>query len=131
MKTKRIEKVNSLIQRLFGEILLEDADMPVDVLVTISAVETTPNLRSATVWLYILPFDSAQGKPGRVEEVFEHIKNQMYDLQGSLNRALSMRPLPRIILKLDHGAEYAERINQRLDSLESGVSDDSRETAGS
>ena len=111
MKSTRIEKVNSLIKRLFGEILLEDADMPVDVLVTISAVETTPNLRSATVWLYILPLE-------RGEEVLGMLKEQMYDLQGALNRALSMRPLPRVTLKLDHGADYAQRIEDRLKTLD-------------
>lgn len=111
MKAKRIEKVNSLIQRLFGEILQREADLPVDVLVTVSAVDTVPNLRSATVWLYILPLE-------RGEEILEMLKEEMYDLQGALNRALSMRPLPRVTLKLDHGAEYAQHINEQLDSLE-------------
>ncbi len=111
MKTKRIEKVNSLIQRLFGEILQKEADLPVDVLVTIAAVETVPNLRSSTVWLYVSPLD-------RGEKILASLKKQMYDLQGALNRALSMRPLPRIILKLDHGAEYAERIEEQFKNLE-------------
>lgn len=128
MKTKRLEKVNSLIQRLFGEILQREADLPVDVLVTVSAVETVSNLRSATVWLYILPFDAGLGKPQRVEEVFEHIKNQMYDLQGSLNRALSMRPMPRIILKLDHGAEHSQKIEKRLAELDGPLPGDRPET---
>lgn len=111
MKTKRLEKVNSLIKRLFGEILQREADLPIDVLVTVSAVETVPNLRSATVWLYILPLE-------RGEEILGMLKEEMYDLQGALNRALSMRPLPRITLKLDHGAEYAQRIEDRLKTLD-------------
>lgn len=124
MKTKRLEKVDSLIQRLFGEILQREADLPVDVLVTVSAVETVPNLRSATVWLYILPL-------ARGEEILASLKNQMYDLQGSLNRALSMRPLPRVILKLDHGAEHSQTIEKRLAELDGGVPGDRGETPNS
>lgn len=111
MKSKRIAQVNSLIQRLMGEIILKEADVPPDVLVTVSAVETVPNLRSATVWLYILPL-------ARGEEVLALLKNQMYDIQGALNRALSMRPLPRVTLKLDHGADYAQRIEERFNNLQ-------------
>lgn len=117
MKGKRLAKVNSLIQRVFGEILQREADLPVDVLVTIASVETVPNLRSSTIWLYILPLE-------RGEEVLGVLKGQMYDLQGALNRALSMRPLPRVTLKLDHGAEHASTIEQRLSELEGEVSGD-------
>lgn len=117
MKSKRIAKVNSLIQRAFGEILQKEADLPNDVLVTVSGVDTVPNLRSSTIWLYISPLE-------RGEEVLGTLKNQMYDLQGELNRQLRMRPLPRIILKLDRGAEYSETINRRLAELDGGVPDD-------
>lgn len=110
MKSKRIDKVNSLIQRAFGEILQREADVPADVLVTVSTVDTTPNLRGTHVWLYVTPEE-------RAEETLEHLTPQLYDLQGSLNRALSMRPLPRVFLHLDHGAEYSQRINRHLAGL--------------
>jgi len=118
--SNRIAKVNRLIQKTLGEILQREAEIPPDVLVTISTVECAPNLRSATVWLYISPLE-------RGEEVLSMLKSQLYDIQGVLNRALSMRPLPRITLKLDHGAEYASTIEQRLRELEDELRDN-RET---
>jgi Ribosome-binding factor A len=121
--SERIKKVNSLIQRLFGEILQREADVPADVLITISAVETVPNLRSSTIWLYISPLE-------RGEEVLSLLKSQLYDLQGELNRKLSMRPLPRITLKLDHGAQHASTIEKRLSELGHGISPDSGEASG-
>jgi len=123
--SKRIDKINSLIKRTFGEILLQEADLPNDVLVTVSSIETKPNLQSATVWLYISSFDKAQDKPQRAQEVFELIEGQLYELQGFLNKKLSMRPLPRIMLKLDHGSEHASKIEKRLAELDSSISEDS------
>jgi len=110
--SQRVAKVSRLIQRSFGEILQKEADLPPDAIVTVSAVETKPNLRSAKVWLYILTFPVDD--PKRAEEVLEHLRGQIYELQGFLNKTLSMRPLPRIKLQLDHGAEYAARIDQRI-----------------
>lgn len=110
MASERIPKVNKHIQRVFGEILLEQADLPTDAMVTIAQVETKPNLRSAIVWLYVFPTDKG-------EEVLKALTPQMYELQGMLNRALDFHPLPRITLRLDKGAEYAESINKTFDSL--------------
>jgi len=109
--SERIAKINKHLQRVFGEILHEQADKPADVMVTISKVETRPNLKGATVWLYVYPLEKG-------EETLEKIQGQMYDLQGALNRELDMRPLPRLVLRLDHGAEYAESIEKKLASLD-------------
>lgn len=109
--SERIAKINKHLQRVFGEILHEQADMPVDVMVTISKVDTRPNLKAATVWLYVNPLEKG-------EEVLASLRKQMYDLQGAMNRELDMRPLPRLVLRLDHGAEYAESIEKKLASLD-------------
>lgn len=109
--SERIAKINKHLQRVFGEILHEQADRPADVMITISKVETRPNLKAAIVWLYINPLEKG-------EQVLEQLQNQMYDLQGALNRELDMRPLPRLVLRLDHGAAYAESIEKKLADLE-------------
>lgn len=90
----RIAKVNKHIQRTFGEILLEEADLPTGVLITIAKVDTTPNLRKCTVSLYVSPLE-------RGSEILAILKEQMYHLQGTLNRALHLKPLPRIFLRLE------------------------------
>ncbi|MFH1353845.1 MAG: ribosome-binding factor A [bacterium] len=108
--SRRIDRVNKHIQRTFGEILQTEADLPKEVLVTVSGVETTHNLRSATVWLSVLPGEAA-------EITLQGLKKQMYELQGSLNRQLKLKILPRIYLKIDKGAAYAEKINRELNNL--------------
>ncbi len=110
MVSDRIVKVNKNIQRTLSTILLEEADVPKGVLVTISRVETTRNLRFSTVWIYIAP-------PARAEETLELLKPQMYDIQGSLNRAIALHPFPRIRFQHDNGLDHADAINIKLDEL--------------
>jgi ribosome-binding factor A len=106
----RHNKLRKHIQRTLGEILHQEGDIPAGVLVTISNVEVTPNLHSAAIWLYIFPLE-------RAEETLGLLKKQMYDLQGSFNRAVRMQPLPRLIFKIDHGASYAQHIDDQLEHL--------------
>lgn len=107
----RIDKVNKHILRTFSEILQKEADVPSDVMVTVSGVDTAHNLRSADVWLYVSPIEKS-------EVVMRNLVEQMFDLQGTLNRELNMRPLPRLRLKIDKGADYAESIERKLKELE-------------
>jgi ribosome-binding factor A len=109
--SQRMAKVNKHIQRTFGEILRREADLPLDVLVTISRVDTTPNLKRTTIWLYINPAE-------RAEQVIEHVTPQLYDLQGAFNRALDLKPLPRVRLRIDYGADHAATIDQALEHLQ-------------
>lgn len=109
--SRRTEKINKHIQRTLGEILQQEAEVPANVLVTISRVETTADLTSANVWLYINPIEQAT-------KVLAALKAQLYQLQGSLNRKLILKPLPRIRLEVDYGAQHAEQIERRLNQLE-------------
>lgn len=107
----RMGKVNAHIKRVFGDILQKEADLPADALITISEVETANNLRTAIVWISVLPVDKAR-------QAIKKLKPQMYHLQGTLNRELEMRPLPRISLRIDYGAEYSDKIERRLADLD-------------
>lgn len=108
--SRRLEKVNKHLQRICAEVLLTEASVSLDVLVTVSRVDTTPNLRSAEVWLYVLPLEKGPA-------TLKSLQSQLYDLQGAVNRKLDMHPLPRLILRLDHGAAHAEKIEQRFNEL--------------
>ncbi len=108
--SRRIDKIDKHIQRIFGEVLLKEAVVPSGVLVTVSRVETAMNLRSATVWLYVFPLDSA-------EETLEMIQKQMYDLQGFVNREAKLNPPPRIHLKIDKGLEHVDTIDEALHEI--------------
>lgn len=108
--SRRIDRLNKHLQRTFSEILCEEAEVPDDVLVTVANVETAYNLRSATVWLSVFPME-------RAGAVVEDLNKQLYQLQGSLNRQLKLKILPRVYLKVDYGAQHAENIDRQLNKL--------------
>lgn len=108
--TGRMAKVNSMIQEVVGEILQREVEMPAGSLVTISRVDTAPNLRKTEVWLYILP-------DGYEEQVMSALKDHMYDIQGAFNREVSLHPLPRIVFEVDEGSRHAAEIDEKLEEL--------------
>jgi ribosome-binding factor A len=107
---RRQEKLNKLIQKTLGEMIQKEVELPPDVLVTIASVETTDNLRSAIIWLYIFPIEKSDTSMA----ILERERNF---LQGMLNRALRMRPIPRIKFSLDRGAAHADHINNVLKDI--------------
>lgn len=109
--SRRHEKINKHMQRILGRILQEEADISPDVLVTISDVEAADNLRTAKVWLAVIP-EAAGNK------VLRKINKQIYDIQGSFNQEMNMHPIPRIKFLIDHGADHAEKIERVLRELE-------------
>ena len=108
-KTNRVEKINSLVQRLLGEILLPYLKTSKGI-VTISKVETSRDLRWAKVWITIVN--------GNDDATLEMLKNNLYDIQGELNRAMEVKIVPRISFHLDTTARYAEHISNIFKEIE-------------
>lgn len=106
----RVAKVNKEIQRLLGEIILQEVDIPAGTLVTIVQVETAPKLTSALVWLSIFPIEQSAA-------VMEILQTNLYQLQKSLYRQLRLYPRPRLTLKLDQGGAHADKIERVLRQL--------------
>ncbi|MBI4134881.1 MAG: 30S ribosome-binding factor RbfA [Candidatus Sungbacteria bacterium] len=104
---RRIEQVNDLIRGELGKIIARDVDFTEGALVTITHVETSPDLHYADVFLSIMPVSEEQASltilEGRIGEV-----------QRLLNRKLRMRPVPRIKFSVDTEQKRAERIEKLL-----------------
>lgn len=113
MDARKQEKMNKNLQRIVGEILLTHADVPVDVLVTVTRVATSPSLGAAEVWLSIYPVP-------RAAEIIERLRQQCYEFQGLLNRRLDARVTPRIRFTVDYGADKANAIEERLREIRQG-----------
>jgi ribosome-binding factor A len=118
MDARKMDQMNTRIQRLVGEIIHQHADVPKDVLVTVTRVAVTPNRRGAEVWLSIYPTAQA-------EDVAEQLRTQLYELQGFLNRALDSKVVPRIRFTVDYGADHAATIEERLKQLKDSSAPDS------
>lgn len=106
----RVQGVNSLIKNELSRILLREADFPENVLVTLIGVDTSTDLGQAKVYISAIP-------DNKIGEVFEILNKNIYKLQQKLNRRLKMRPIPRIVFKIEEKTEKAGKIEEILERL--------------
>ena len=104
----RIAKVNSLIQHELGKILREVLEGQKG-LTTISKIETSGDMRWAKIWISVLGGDG--------KKTLAFIKKNVYGIQGELNHKFSTKIIPRLQFFLDTSAEYAQHINELIQSI--------------
>jgi ribosome-binding factor A len=108
--SKRIQRVNQLIKREISQIILREIDSPKDTLITVTRVETTPNLIESRVFISVLPEENC-------EKIIKFLKKIIYQLQQKINKKLKMRPVPKIIFMEEKKTAEAARIEKILDEL--------------
>lgn len=109
---KRIERVNELIKREISQILLREIDFPKDVLVTVTRAESTPNLIESFVFISVIP----EEKAGLVLRI---LNRQIFKIQQNINRNLNMRPIPKIIFRIEKNTGEADKIEKILEEIRS------------
>lgn len=101
----RSEKMSSLIQEELNGIIKEYIEN-LPGLLTISRVETSADLKWAKVWVSII---------GGTDEAFlKALHDNIYDIQGALNKTLSTKIMPRLSFHLDTSPRYAEHIDDLI-----------------
>lgn len=108
--TERIPQVNELLQQELGTILLREFDVPENTLVTLTRVDTAPNLQQAKIYISVMPEEKAK-------EVLKLLKKEVYEMQQLLNKRLNMRPVPRIEWVLETKTAEAQEIEEILDKI--------------
>lgn len=103
--SRRTEKVSSVMQKEVGD-YLSRTELPA--LTTISKVEVTPDLKWCKVWITVM------GDEKKQKAVMEILRENMYEMQGQLNRMFEMKFVPKVKFVIDHGEEYAAKINELL-----------------
>ncbi|MCK4744683.1 ribosome-binding factor A [Candidatus Parcubacteria bacterium] len=87
--SNRILQINDLIRNELNNIILNEVDLPKGCLVTIIRVESESDLKSAIVYVSILP-SYFKGK------VFKLLVRKSKRLQHSLNRKIRIKFVPAI-----------------------------------
>ena len=103
--TNRIDKLNSIIQRLVGACLPDYLD-GLDGLVTVSRVDTSGDSRWAKVWISIVGGDD--------DKIFAAINKNIYDIQGEINNGMGMKMTPRLQFFLDTTPRYVQHIDELI-----------------
>ena len=108
--SKRIQRVNQLIKKELGQILLREVEFPKDVLVTITRVETAVDLNEAKIFISCLPEIQS-------EKILAILNRQIYNIQQKLNKKLKMKFIPKIEFREEKKTKEAGRVEEILEEL--------------
>jgi len=106
----RMRRVNESVRQVLAEALPELKDPRIG-LVTVTAVETTPDLRHATVYVSVL------GSSRKRTATLAGLTAAHGLLQGRLARELRMKRTPQLTFEYDPSVERGVRMTHLIDEL--------------
>ncbi|GMQ93877.1 MAG: ribosome-binding factor A [Acidimicrobiia bacterium] len=110
-KSPRMRKVNELVREVVADAVQDLKDPRIGFL-TITGVETSPDLRYAVVYYSVL--GSEEDKTGTAAA----LQSAKARIQGALGRETRMRYTPVLDFKVDPSIDEGIRINQILAGLD-------------
>ena len=120
MASNRINRINEEIQKELSSLLRTVKDPRVqDTMISITRVETTPDLRYTKVYVSFLQEDRAEG-------AMKGLKSAAGFLRRQLGSNLKLRYAPEIVWALDDSITYGAHMLNLINSL--GVKHDDEET---
>jgi ribosome-binding factor A len=110
--SRRTERVQSLIRHELGEILQQELKDPrIEGLVSITAVEVTPDLRHARIFL------SVYGPSENEAVAMQALTSARSFLRRELGTRIGLRYAPQLEMHLDHSMAYADEVDRLLKNL--------------
>lgn len=109
MDNNRLQKVNRLIQKELGELLLIEAKKLPGVLISVTNVRVSADLSVAHAYLSVFPTEKSNEL---VSNINENVKTVRYDLGKRLKNQL--RVIPDLTFHVDDSLDYIENIDKLL-----------------
>ena len=109
MGTARMRRVNEAIREILGDAIATDLKDPRIGFVTVTEVDTSPDLRSARVYVSVL------GDTTERERTLEGLRSSHGYLQSRIADATHMKRTPTLTFTYDESAERGARISRLLD----------------
>ena len=119
--SERMRRVNEAVRQVLAEALPELKDPRIG-LVTVTGVDTTPDLQHATVYVSVL------GSSRKRKSSLQGLEAAHGLLQGRLARELRMKRTPQLTFEYDPSVERGVRMSQLIDELAPDDSDDPGDT---
>jgi ribosome-binding factor A len=105
----RMRRVNEAVREVLSEALTQDLKDPRVGFVTVTAVETSPDLRHATVYVSVLGDDEVRG------ETIAGLQSAHGYLQRKVALELRLKHTPQLQFSEDDTARRADRIERLLE----------------
>ena len=112
MASNRINRINEEIQKELSNLLRTVKDPRVqDTMISITRVETTPDLRYTKVYVSFL-------QENKADDAMKGLKSAAGYLRRQLGSNLKLRYAPEIVWALDDSITYGARMLKLINSLE-------------
>src|SRR5262245_5750603 len=118
--SERMRRVNESVRQVLAEAVPELKDPRIG-LVTVTGVDTTPDLRHATVYVSVL------GSGRKRTATLAGLEAAHGQLQSRLARELRLKRTPQLTFEYDPSVERGVRMSQLIDELAPADSHDTEE----
>lgn len=112
MDKRRLYRVQSEIQRIISELLIEGLKDPrIDQMTSVSKVELSNDTSVATIYF------SIYGSQKTKEDTLSALENAKGYIRSRLAKVLDIRQVPELRFKIDESVEYSIEIQKILNKL--------------
>ena len=112
--TARTDRIDQLLRQEIGAILAKDVQDPRIGFVTVTDVETAPDLSTARVFVSLI------GQPAERELAIKALHRAMPFVRHELGSRIRLRRIPELQLRTDDTVQRGTRVLQLLAELEAG-----------
>jgi ribosome-binding factor A len=109
MPTARMRRVNEAIREILGDAITTELKDPRIGFVTVTEVDTSPDLRAARVYVSVL------GSPEERESSLAGLQSSHGFLQSKIASGMHMKRTPTLTFEYDETPERGARISRLLD----------------
>lgn len=114
--TARTDRIDQLLREEIGAILARDVQDPRIGFVTVTEVDTAPDLSTARVWVSVI------GQPEERDTAVRALERAMPFVRHELGTRVRLRRIPELLVRLDDSAQRGTRVLRLLAELEAGGS---------
>jgi ribosome-binding factor A len=113
----RLQRVNEVLKRELSEIVAREANFGPEVLVTITAVQITSDLRHCSVFVSVI------GQEYQKNDVITELEEHRSTLQRELAKRVVIKYTPQLHFKLDDSIERGSRVLGIIQDLDEPASE--------
>ncbi len=122
--SQRTERIDELLRQEIGQALEREVADPALGFVTVTDVETSPDLSHARVWVSMIGDDEHR------KATLAALRRAMPYIRRGLGAKLRLRRIPELDVRVDNSVERGTRVLRILDELEAGRLPEDDGTAG-
>lgn len=109
MKSRRIQRVNTLLQEVLAETLRSDVKNPhIHPMTTVMSVDTSEDLHHATVFVSVMASERDQS------QTMQALNGAAGFIAVHASKKVTLHFFPSLIFKLDNSGAYAAHIDELL-----------------